>query len=157
MAIVAATHLTGSPRIGAFNRNRRSAGAWRCKQSPLSIRVAAPAAARQHACAWRCRGKVILVSGHEPCLVDDLSLTGASVSIGRDAPPIGDSAVLMVNGIEAFGTVVWHSGVHFGLCFEDPVTRDDLVRVRGIHDHFTAIEMDRQRRNARDFVQGRPV
>ncbi|WP_428332244.1 PilZ domain-containing protein [Novosphingobium sp.] len=102
-------------------------------------------------------GKVILVSGHEPCLVDDLSLTGASVSIGRDAPPIGDSAVLMVNGIEAFGTVVWHSGVHFGLCFEEPVTRDDLVRLRGIHDHFTAIEMDRQRRNARDFVQGRPV
>jgi len=99
-------------------------------------------------------GKVILVTGHEPCMLDDLSLTGASVTMVRDPPPVGADAVLMVSGVEAFGTVVWRHGTHFGLQFDVAVTNEDVVRLRTIHDQFTVIEVERQRRNARDFVQG---
>jgi len=102
-------------------------------------------------------GKVILITGHEPCQLDDLSQTGACVTIARDAPPIDDSAVLMVSGVEAFGTVVWRRGTQFGLCFDEPVDKAEVVRLRAIHDHFQSLEADSQRRQARDFVQGRRV
>jgi len=102
-------------------------------------------------------GKVILVTGHEPCQLDDLSQTGACVTVAKEAPPVGDSAVLMVNGVEAFGTVVWRRGARFGLCFDEPVAKDDVVRLRAIHDHFESLENDRQLRHAREFVQGRRV
>ena len=102
-------------------------------------------------------GRIVLVSAHIPCLVDNLSLTGASVSIGSHAPPVGNDAVLIVNGIEVFGTVIWHKDTHFGLQFEDLVTHEDLVRLRAIHDHFAQIETERLRRSARHFVRGHRV
>eukprot|EP01037_Dinobryon_pediforme_P009088 gene9088-9169_t len=102
-------------------------------------------------------GKVIFVTGHEPCQLDDLSQTGASMSVHHDAPAVGDSAVLMVNGVEAFGEVIWRSGTRFGLCFDEAVPKQDVVRLRAIHDHYESLENETRRRRARDFVQGRRV
>jgi hypothetical protein len=102
-------------------------------------------------------GKVILITGHESCRLDDLSQTGACLTVAGPAPPIGDDAVLMVNGVEAFGTVVWRRGASFGLCFEQRMAIGDVVHLRAFHDHFQNLEEQRQRRNARDFVQGRRV
>jgi hypothetical protein len=102
-------------------------------------------------------GKVILVTGHQPCHLDDLSQTGARITVDRDAPPLGDDAVLMVLGVEAFGTVVWRHSNSFGLCFDEPVALDDVIRLRGCHDHFQTIEQEKQLRRARDFVQGRKI
>ncbi len=102
-------------------------------------------------------GKVILVTGQEPCLIDDLSQTGACVTLAGHTPSIGSSAVLIVNGVEAFGAVVWRRGARFGLCFDEPVARDDVVRLRAIHDHYSALEVAARRNQARDFVQGRRV
>jgi hypothetical protein len=101
--------------------------------------------------------KVILITGHEPCQLDDLSQTGACVTVAGTPPPIGDDAVLMVNGLEAFGTVVWRRETSFGLCFEEPVAMDEVVRLRGFHDHYRTLEQQQQRNRARDFVQGRRV
>ena len=99
--------------------------------------------------------KVILITGHKPCLLDDLSQTGAKITVDQTPPPLGDDAVLMVNGVEAFGTVVWRRGNSFGLCFETAMPIDDVVRLRGCHDHFKTLEEQQQLRQAREFVQGR--
>jgi len=102
-------------------------------------------------------GKVILVTGHEPCQLEDLSQSGACLTVGGMAPPIGDDAVLMVNGVEAFGTVVWRRGTSFGMQFEQQMALDDVVRLRGVHDHYQMLEHQEQRRRASDFVQGRRI
>lgn len=116
----------------------------------------APAGRRQ---AARVRlalpGKVILITGQEPCLLDDLSQTGACVTVGGMAPPAGDDVVLMVQGVEAFGSVVWRRDTRFGVLFEEPLAKDDVVRLRAIHDHFQMLELEQNRLRARDFVQGR--
>ena len=101
--------------------------------------------------------KVILVTGHEHCQLDDLSETGARITLGREAPPAGHSAVLMVDGIEAFGAVVWRRGGQFGLCFDQPMPKSDVIRLRTLHDFHESLEHENSRRRARDFVQGRRV
>jgi hypothetical protein len=123
-----------------FNQKTRAAGR---RQAPR-VRLALP-------------GKVILVTGHEPCQVDDLSQTGACLSLAGKAPPIGCSAVLMVGEVEAFGAVIWRRGARFGLCFDEPLAKDDVVRLRAIHDHYGAVECEASRRQARDFIHGRRV
>lgn len=102
-------------------------------------------------------GKVILITGYEPCLLNDLSQTGACVTVSGTAPPVGHDVVLQVNAIEAFGSVVWRSGSNFGVLFDDRLSKDDVVRLRTIHDHFQTLEEQRRSRQAREFVQGRRV
>jgi hypothetical protein len=102
-------------------------------------------------------GKIILITGHQSCQLDDLSQTGAQISVDRTPPPIGDDVDLMVNGIEAFGSVVWRHGNSFGVCFEDPLPLDDVVKLRGLHDHFQTLEQQQVRRRAQEFVQGRKI
>ena len=102
-------------------------------------------------------GKVILITGHEACQLDDLSQTGACVTVGGDPPPLGDDVVLMVQGVEAFGTVVWRRGGSFGVAFDALLPKDDVIRLRAVHDHFQTLEQEQNRRRAREFVQGRRV
>jgi hypothetical protein len=100
-------------------------------------------------------GQVILVTGHEPGMLDDLSQSGGCVTLGGPAPPIGAGVVLMVQGVEAFGSVVWRSGSRFGMVFEAHLAKDDVVRLRTVHDRFQEMEQEQNRRRAREYVQGR--
>ena len=102
-------------------------------------------------------GKVILITGHEQCQLDDLSQTGGCITVAGAAPPIGADAVLLVQGVEAFGSVVWRSGSRFGMAFDQRLAKDDVIRLRAIHDHFQTLQQEQSRRRARDFVQGRRV
>jgi hypothetical protein len=123
-----------------FNRAAGSPG----RRQAARVRLALP-------------GKVILITGHHACLLEDLSQTGARVTVSGTPPRVGDDVVLMVNGVEAFGTVVWQSGAGVGLCFEQPMAIDDVVRLRNIHDHYQLLEQQAERRRAREFVQGRKI
>jgi len=123
-----------------FNRTAGMAG----RRQAARVRLALP-------------GKIILVTGHQPCQLDDLSQSGACVTVAGTPPPVGDDLVLLVNGVEAFGTVVWRRDSSFGLSFEQQMAIDDVVRLRAFHDHYQMLEQQERRRNARDFVQGRRV
>ena len=92
-------------------------------------------------------GTIVINGGQEPCLLDNLSLTGASLTIGGHAPLLNTTVVLVVHGIEAFGRVVWRKGPHFGLQFDAAVARDDVIRLRIIHAQFIAVEAEHQRRS----------
>ena len=100
-------------------------------------------------------GKVILVTGHDHCQLDDLSQTGACITVGGPAPQIGNSVVMMVQGVEGFGSVVWRRNSCFGMMFDEPIAKKDVVLLRAIHDHFQSLEIEQNRRRAREFVQGR--
>lgn len=99
--------------------------------------------------------RVMLVTGHRHCRIDDLSQSGACLVLDGPAPPVSEGAVLEIDGTEAFGIVVWRRGNSFGLAFEEPLAMDRVVALRQLNDHQEAINRDRRRRMARDFVQGR--
>jgi hypothetical protein len=100
-------------------------------------------------------GTVVLVTEHAQCQLDDISQTGASLTIDAAAPPLGRSAMLIVNAVEAFGTVVWRRGPRFGLRFDDPLPKTDVIALRAAHDHFESLDQQRRRRQAQAFVTGR--
>ncbi len=102
-------------------------------------------------------GKAVLITGHEPCRFEDLSQTGACATVAGMAPPIGDDVVLIAQGVEVFGKVVWRQGSRFGVSFDRPLAKAQVVRLRTIHDHFQMLEKQQSMRRARDFVQGRRV
>ena len=117
----------------------------------------AAAAGRRQAARVRLAlpGHVVLVTGHEPCQLEDLSQTGACVTMAGTVPAVGDDALLKVQGVEAFGSVVWRRGASFGLLFDALLPKDDVIRLRAVHDHFQTLEIEQNRRRARDFVHGR--
>lgn len=98
---------------------------------------------------------IILLSGKYPCRLDDLSQTGARLTIDS-APLPGASGVLVVNGIEAFGEVVWNSMGRAGMAFDEPMPLDQVIAVRHFADSFAEHEQLARERMVRDFVQGRP-
>ena len=51
--------------------------------------------------------RLILLSGVQQCMLEDLSVTGAAL-IPKDAlPQVGASGILQCENIEAFGTIQW--------------------------------------------------
>lgn len=101
--------------------------------------------------------KVLLLSGQENCLLDNLSETGARVAVNCVPPRPGSGAVLMMQNFEAFGIVVWSAKERFGIAFETPLSLDVVVRIRDFADHYSAYEQKQRERMARSFVQGAPI
>lgn len=100
--------------------------------------------------------QVLLLQGLEKCLLDDLSQSGARVTMAGRVPMPGAGVVLKAKGLDVFGTVVWSQGARFGIAFEEPLPLHDVVNVRHFADGFQQYETAQHRRNARNFVQGPP-
>ena len=97
-----------------------------------------------------------LLNGLENCLLDDLSQTGARVTLAGRIPQPGSGVVLKAKGLDVFGTVVWAEGARFGILFDERLPLHDVVNVRHLADAWVEHEAGQARRNARIFVQGRP-
>lgn len=76
-------------------------------------------------------GRLKLVAGSETCRCEDVSQTGAKVFLTRHAPQRGDVVILVLGHLELFATVAWREGHGCGLAFDQPLSSDDLVRLRG--------------------------
>lgn len=100
--------------------------------------------------------KVQLMHGMENCVLDDLSQTGARVTLAGRLPGPGAGVVLKATGLDVFGTVVWSEGSRFGIKFEEPLPLHDVVNVRHIADAYFEHDAAQARRDARNFVQGTP-
>lgn len=98
---------------------------------------------------------VLLLQGKENCLLDDLSQTGARVTLAGRLPGVGAGLVLTTTGLDVFGSVVWAHGSRFGMRFEEPLPLHDVVSMRHYADAHADYEQALLRRNARTFVQGR--
>lgn len=102
-------------------------------------------------------GRLARVTGYAPCEVLDVSQSGAGVFTADRPPTPGEGVTLYIQDVEAFGTVIWRSGPSFGVMFDAPLSHTQVVALRAAGDHFKAIEIEQNRRRARDFVQGRRV
>lgn len=89
-------------------------------------------------------------------MLDDLSQTGARITLPDRMPRPGSGAVLMFESSEFFGTVKWVSGQRFGLEFEEAVPLPMVVTIRHLADAYAEHERSVSQNNARNFVQGRP-
>ncbi|MFM9935447.1 MAG: PilZ domain-containing protein [Novosphingobium sp.] len=99
---------------------------------------------------------VMLLQGLEKCLLEDLSQHGARIWLGTCIPRTSSGAVLQVNDLDVFGTVVWIEGQRFGLQFDEVVPLRQVVLIRHYADAYAEHEAILSARNARNFVQGRP-
>jgi hypothetical protein len=97
----------------------------------------------------------VLLQGQEKCTLDDLSQTGARITLPDAMPRPGSSALLIIERFEFFGTIVWVSGKRFGLQFDEAVPLAQVISVRHYADAYAEQERIISRTNARTFVQGR--
>ena len=131
-----ASHRANSPSTGPGNKvGRRNAA---------RLRLSVPAQ---------------LVSRYDTrrCILLDLSRTGAQVWI--DEPlSAGEALFLKIAGIEAFGTVTRRiareRGASHGIVFDDPISDDEVLKVRA---HAEVVEIEERRalrKEARTWVRG---
>ena len=100
--------------------------------------------------------QALLLQGLENCLLDDLSQSGARVTLAGRLPSVGAGVVLTAKGLDVFGSVIWSQGARFGIAFEEPLSLPEVVSARHFADAYAEHETALQRRNAQVFVQGRP-
>ncbi|MCW1381200.1 PilZ domain-containing protein [Novosphingobium sp. KCTC 2891] len=97
---------------------------------------------------------LVLLSGNLVGQLEDVSCTGARIMLSPPAA-IGSEGVMVVNGIEAFGEVVWVRAGRVGFRFDERLPLDIVVRLRHFADSFNEHERRRRERLAQEFVTGR--
>lgn len=99
--------------------------------------------------------RLILLTGTQNCILEDLSITGAAIITQEALPAVGASAILQCEHIEGFGQVRWARYGRCGLMFEEKLPLAQVVSLRHLADHFEAAQRERYKQSARDWVQGK--
>ena len=97
--------------------------------------------------------KLDLISGEVACMLVDISTTGVRLALS-DAPKAGECAVLRIEDIEAFGTIVWRSPDFCGMRFDRPLHEGAVIRLRQTGDMSSENERMAQRNFAQKWAQG---
>ncbi len=98
--------------------------------------------------------RLVLVSGNFDCLLNDISVRGARVSLA-EPPRSSNSAFLQFRQLELFCDVVWTHAGQSGLRFSDPLPTEILIELRGIADNFSVQDRVEKARRTQDWVLGR--
>ena len=98
-------------------------------------------------------GKVVTIYETQPCLVVNLSRTGAQVSLPKPMSP-GEAVFLEMADKEHFATVMWSDKASNGLEFEVPLTDEQVFEVRDFTDRIDKLEQERLRSVARQWITG---
>jgi hypothetical protein len=97
--------------------------------------------------------ELVLTDGRERCLLDDISRTGAQVTVARTVFR-GTDAVLRCGELECFGEIVWVHGNHCGLLFDRPLPHEMVLAMRSASHILAEAEADARQRAAREWVMG---
>lgn len=97
--------------------------------------------------------RLILMDGAVPCILEDISLTGAKIVLPV-ARTIGQSGFLQCPPLDVFFDRVWADGARLGVAFEEPVPAETLQELRILHDNHSSLVKQELRRTARDWVHG---
>lgn len=121
----------------------------------VGLRAAVPPGRRANArVRLHIPARLILLSGVQLCMLEDLSVSGAAI-IPRDAlPPVGTSGILQCEGIEAFGSIQWSRYGRCGVMFDEPLPLAHVIKLRHVADAYEDNERERFRESARAWVQG---
>ncbi|MBB3861426.1 hypothetical protein GGQ88_002710 [Novosphingobium hassiacum] len=98
--------------------------------------------------------RLILLSGVQHCILEDLSVTGAAIIPQETLPPVGTSGILQCNGVEAFGNIQWSRYGRCGIMFDEPLPLANVIALRHVADAYEDNERERFRDSARAWVQG---
>lgn len=98
--------------------------------------------------------RLILLTGVEQCMLEDLSVTGAALIPQAALPLVGASGILQCEGLEVFGVVRWARYGRCGLMFEERLPMTNVIAMRHLADAYEQNERDRFRQSARAWVQG---
>ena len=97
------------------------------------------------------------LSGTYPCVLIDISRTGARIGLDRPLHK-GADALLQIAGLEPFGMVVRMSegrdGGTIGVVFDDPLGDDEVLKIRSYSEHYADDEQRNFRREVRNWVSG---
>lgn len=89
-------------------------------------------------------GSALSVTRSRSIVVRDISANGAALG-GRDLPPAGDDVMMVVGPFDSLGRVVWQSGDHCGITFDEPIRADQIEQMKMSADwaEVTGWERDR--------------
>ena len=98
--------------------------------------------------------RLILLTGVQQCMLEDLSVTGAAL-IPQDAlPQVGVSGILQCENLEAFGTIQWSRYGRCGVMFDERLPLANVIALRHFADAYEQNERANFRERARVWVQG---
>ncbi|VWX52982.1 PilZ domain-containing protein [Novosphingobium sp. 9U] len=102
----------------------------------------------------RLAARLVSRAGTQHAVLTDLSTRGAQVALSEPLR-IGDEVMVLWNGFEAFGDVVWSGQRHCGIALADPLAQAVLVATRQL-DATERLPAEREltRRSAQSFVKG---
>ncbi len=98
--------------------------------------------------------RLILLTGLEHCMLEDLSVTGAALIPQNGLPPIGASGILQCENLEVFGVIRWARYGRCGMMFEERLPLANVIAMRHIADAYEQNERERFRQSAKAWVQG---
>ncbi|RYD60457.1 MAG: PilZ domain-containing protein [Verrucomicrobiaceae bacterium] len=116
-----------------------------------------PARRGQSRLKARLAARVIAVSGSQRAVMNDLSLTGARLSLNEPIKS-GQCVVIQWGNFEAFGDVVWSEGNQIGVQFDATIDPRTLIATRDLDD-LERLPSDHEivRKSAEAWVKGRRI
>ncbi|MBA4354441.1 MAG: PilZ domain-containing protein [Novosphingobium sp.] len=98
--------------------------------------------------------RLILLTGVQHCMLEDLSVTGAALIPQDGLPHVGVSGIVQCESLEAFGTIRWARYGRCGVMFEDRLPLANVIALRHFADAYEQNERENFRERARAWVQG---
>ena len=98
-------------------------------------------------------GKLVTIYETRPCIIVNLSRTGAQVGLEKPLPA-GEAAILELAEKEHFANVVWREHGSNGLEFEVPLTDEQVLEARDLTDRLDELERRRLRKVAHEWISG---
>lgn len=99
------------------------------------------------------RARLESLEGVQPADLFNVSCGGAMVTVVRPPKP-GAAVILRYGSVEAFCDVVWTSGCHCGLRFEEKLSHSEVLAARRRSDDQPRLEMEQRRQIAKAWVDG---
>lgn len=96
---------------------------------------------------------LVLPSGTERCLLDDISAIGARVRLARSLPK-GLTALLTFHELRIYAGVVWWRGGECGLRFDRPLDLEDMQGMLWITENRALYERICKESRAQDWSAG---
>jgi hypothetical protein len=94
-----------------------------------------------------------LTSGARPCLIDDISSTGAHLRI-EQALAAGSTAILHFHDLHLYTSVVWCKQGECGIRFEKPLPLEDMQGMLWITQNRELYDRMCQESHAEQWTQG---
>ena len=96
---------------------------------------------------------LMLPGSKEKGWLENISRTGARVRM-QNLPSVGSTAIFKFANFELWCTVAWTRGSNCGLCFDAPLPRETVTRLRSFSDNYEEHKQTHSESVAKSWVSG---